>query len=79
MNLERDISERMLAAEMVALPGRAIPTAMVQKNFRLPYDLAQKLKLHVAQQSVSTGSRITETDIVEALLRGYLNQGVRPA
>lgn len=54
-------------------------TAMVQKNFRLPYDLAQKLKLYAVQQSLLTGNRITETEVVEALLRGYLNEEARRA
>lgn len=79
MNRELDVSERMLAAETSASPGRSVPTVMVQKNFRLPYDLTQKLKLHVAQQSISTGIRVTETDIVESLLRSYLDRAGKRA
>jgi len=79
VTLERDIPEQILAARTVDAPGRAMQTAMVQKNFRLPYDLAQKLKLYAVQQSLLTGNRITETEVVEALLRGYLNEEARRA
>lgn len=44
-----------------------------QKIFRLPLDVVNALKLHVAQQQVESGKKITETEIIEKLLRKYLN------
>lgn len=44
-----------------------------QKIFRLPVDVVNALKLHVAQQQVESGARTTETEIVEKLLREYLD------
>ncbi|MFT9099949.1 MAG: hypothetical protein ABF416_05435 [Zymomonas mobilis subsp. pomaceae] len=43
-----------------------------QKIFRLPIDIINALKLHVAHQQVETGQKISETKIVEKLLRDYL-------
>ncbi len=48
------------------------PEPTVQKIFRLRWDVANALKLHAAQQSAKTGSRVTETEIVDRLLRDYL-------
>ncbi|NHV28592.1 hypothetical protein [Burkholderia sp. D-99] len=76
MNLERDIAAPILSSKPIDSSGRKMSTTMVQKNFRLPYDLAQKLKLYAVQQSVLQGSRVTETDVIEALLRGYLSDGM---
>ncbi|MBH2548128.1 hypothetical protein I5Q23_24785 [Serratia marcescens] len=44
-----------------------------QKIFRLSVDVVNELKLHVARQQAETGVRTTETEIVEKLLRDYLN------
>ncbi|WGO82164.1 hypothetical protein [Arsenophonus apicola] len=48
-----------------------IPTQ--QKIFRLPVDVVNNLKLHVTKLQIESGKRITETDIIESLLRKYLN------
>lgn len=48
-----------------------IPTQ--QKIFRLPVDVVNELKLHVTKLQIESGKRITETDIIESLLRKYLN------
>ncbi|MFT8555502.1 hypothetical protein [Zymomonas mobilis] len=47
-------------------------TETQQKIFRLPVDVINALKLHVAHQQVETGQKISETKIVEKLLREYL-------
>ncbi|HGJ5862599.1 hypothetical protein [Arsenophonus nasoniae] len=44
-----------------------------QKIFRLPIEVVNELKLHVTKLQIESGKRITETDIVERLLRKYLN------
>ncbi|MBG6243351.1 MAG: hypothetical protein EKE20_16815 [Candidatus Symbiopectobacterium sp. Dall1.0] len=43
-----------------------------QKIFRLSIEVSNALKLHIAQSQANTGIRITETEIVEKLLREYL-------
>lgn len=45
------------------------PEPTVQKLFRLRWDVANALKLAAAQESVTTGKRVTETEIVETLIR----------
>lgn len=43
-----------------------------QKIFRLPVDLINELKREAYEQSVKTGTRITETELVEQALRLFL-------
>lgn len=43
-----------------------------QKIFRLPVELINELKREAYEQSVKTGTRITETELVEQALRGFL-------
>lgn len=47
------------------------PEPTVQKLFRLRWDIANALKLGAAQESARTGKRVTETDIVQQLLKKY--------
>ena len=42
-----------------------------QKMFRLRLDTINSLKVGAAQESVDSGRRITETEIVERLVRKY--------
>lgn len=44
------------------------PEPTVQKLFRLRWDVANALKLGATEASISTGKRVTETEIVEALI-----------
>ena len=44
-----------------------------QKIFRLPLDLIAFLKREAYERSVKTGSRVTETELVEQALRGFYN------
>ncbi len=43
-----------------------------QKVFRLPLDLINALKRESYEKSVKTGSRVTETELVEKALREFL-------
>ena len=43
-----------------------------QKVFRLPRDLIKALKRESYERSMETGTRVTETDIVEQALRSFL-------
>ena len=43
-----------------------------QKIFRLPLDLINELKREAYERSVKTGSRVTETELVEQSLRIFL-------
>lgn len=49
----------------------AKPEATVQKLFRLRWDSAGALKVGAAQESASSGRRVTETEIVERLVRAH--------
>lgn len=44
-----------------------------QKVFRLPLDLISALKRESYERSVRTGSRVTETELVEKALRAMLS------
>lgn len=47
------------------------PEPTVQKLFRLNWELANALKIGAARESAASGRRVTETEIVERLLRTY--------
>jgi hypothetical protein len=47
----------------------AKPEPTIQKLFRLRWDVANALKMEAAQASVEQGRRVTETEIVEELIR----------
>ena len=49
----------------------AKPEPTVQKLFRLRWDVANALKMGAVQASITTGKRVTETEIVEALIRSH--------
>ena len=49
------------------------PEQTVQKLFRLRWDIANALKMGAAQESAQSGKRVTETDIVQRLLKDYYN------
>jgi hypothetical protein len=44
-----------------------------QKVFRLPLDLINELKRESYERSMRTGSRVTETELVEQSLRTFFN------
>ena len=45
-----------------------------QKIFRLPLDLINELKREAYERSVKTGSRVTETELVEQSLRMFFKR-----
>lgn len=45
-----------------------------QKVFRLPLDLINTLKREAYERSVKTGSRVTETELVEQSLRMFFDR-----
>ena len=50
------------------------PTTKVhreQKIFRLPVDLINELKRESYERSIKTGSRVTETELVEQALKAF--------
>lgn len=49
------------------------PEPTVQKLFRLRWDIANALKIGAAHESAKTGKRVTETDIVQQLLKQHYN------
>lgn len=44
-----------------------------QKIFRLPLDLINALKRESYERSVKTGTRVTETELVEQAIRDFLD------
>lgn len=59
------------AENPVAMTDAFKPEPTVQKLFRLRWDIANALKLGAAQESARTGKRVTETDIVQQLLKKH--------
>ena len=49
----------------------AKPEPTVQKLFRLRWELASALKMGAAQENAASGRRVTETEIIERLLREH--------
>lgn len=49
------------------------PEPTVQKLFRLRWDIANALKLGAVQESAKTGKRVTETEIIQQLLKKHYN------
>jgi plasmid segregation centromere-binding protein ParG len=45
-----------------------------QKIFRLPLDLINDLKREAYERSIQTGSRVTETELVEQALRDFFKK-----
>ncbi|MEQ1638892.1 MAG: hypothetical protein ABL903_19710 [Methylococcales bacterium] len=45
-----------------------------QKIFRLSLDLIQELKKESYERSLKTGTRVTETELVERALRSYFDR-----
>lgn len=57
-----------------AEPQEPTPPAKVQREqkiFRLPVDLINALKRESYEQSMKTGGRVTETELVEQALRAF--------
>lgn len=52
------------------LPAKK-PEPTVQKLFRLRWDTANALKVGAVRESIENGSRVTETEIVEGLIRKH--------
>lgn len=65
-------SQSVAQATQVNLP-RNMPEPTVQKNLRIKWSAAQKLKDAAANRSRSEGKRITETEILEELIDQYLD------
>lgn len=65
------------AADRHGTPPRGMQVAAKvhreQKIFRLPLDLIAFLKREAYERSVKTGSRVTETELVEQALRNFYN------
>lgn len=77
-----DAADRALSAQPVVVPPK-VPTSQPaveakvhreQKVFRLPLDLINTLKREAYERSVKTGSRVTETELVEQSLRTFLGK-----
>lgn len=52
-------------------PAPKKPEPTVQKLFRLRWDTANALKIGAVRESIDNGSRVTETEIVEELIRKH--------
>lgn len=59
------------AAEQEAVVEPVKPEPTVQKLFRLRWDSVNALKRGATEASIATGRRVTETEIVEDLIRRH--------
>ena len=57
------------ARKGAAEPGK--PEVIVQKMFRLRWETSQALKAGALQETARNGRRVTETEIVERLIREH--------
>ncbi len=67
---------QQVTAESQVLIDQPVTNARVhreQKIFRLPLDLINALKRESYERSVKTGSRVTETELVEQAIRAFLD------
>ncbi|MCD5995574.1 hypothetical protein KDX38_18345 [Pseudomonas sp. CDFA 602] len=72
LSKSRQVKEQPEVEASAAQPMDAFkPEPTVQKLFRLRWDIANALKLGAAQESARTGKRVTETDIVQQLLKKH--------
>lgn len=67
------------AAAKKAASQEPDPPAKVQREqkiFRLPVDLINALRRESYEQSIKTGGRVTETELVEQALRAFFEKDV---
>lgn len=65
------------AADLANKTEQRQPTAKVQREqkiFRLPIDLINELKRESYEQSMKTGTRVTETELVEQALKAFFKR-----
>ncbi|EPJ75762.1 hypothetical protein CFII64_28124 [Pseudomonas sp. CFII64] len=72
LSKSRSAPERAIVGDATTSAIEAFkPEPTVQKLFRLRWDIANALKLGAAQESAKTGKRVTETDIIQQLLKKH--------
>jgi hypothetical protein len=67
-----DIADKSAVVSKPVIVNDEPPVPTVQKLFRLRWDVAKALKAKAAEQS-GPGHRVTETEIVENLLKEYFS------
>jgi hypothetical protein len=72
--LEKPKQSVVAIKEPVPAPEVVTKVHREQKVFRLPLDLINALKRESYERSMKTGSRVTETELVEQSLREFLNR-----
>jgi hypothetical protein len=70
-----DVADRTVKAKTGGLvqPVVNVKIHREQKIFRLPLDLINALKREAYERSISTGNRVTETELVEEALRRMID------
>lgn len=71
-----DLAVKIEEADLAIKTEQPQPTAKVyreQKMFRLPISLINELKRESYEQSMKTGIRVTETELVEQALKAFFN------
>jgi hypothetical protein len=69
-----DLANQIEKPQQASSESQAQTTTKVhreQKIFRLPVDLINQLKRESYERSMKTGSRVTETELVEQALKAY--------
>ena len=70
-----DAADKVEKAQTVAVqPLIETKVHREQKVFRLPLDLINTLKREAYERSMKTGSRVTETELVEQSLRMFFDR-----
>lgn len=68
--LDGAVADRRIEQESVTV-SFVKPEPVIQKMFRLHWDAVTALKKGAAQESAQQGRRVTETEIIERLIRQY--------
>lgn len=66
-----DRPKSLPAAAAAPVSQATPPDPTIQKLFRLRWDTANALKMGATQASIAGGKRVTETEIVEDLVRAH--------
>lgn len=70
-----DVADKVEKAQTVAVQPVIEPKVhREQKVFRLPLELINTLKREAYERSMKTGSRVTETELVEQSLRMFFDK-----
>ena len=71
---DKSESKKPAKKSKVEIPQKSARVHREQKIFRLPIDLIDELKDQAYERSKTSGTRITETELVEQALRAFFDR-----